>query len=178
MPKTEPSLMMVQSQNPQQINAPKTLEEADARYVKIIVFDDQNRLLTVKNKNRFTLPGGHVEWDDDDGEAAARREVFEAANIALGLVKPVTVIKTKSRQNQSAQTVVFVGRLRGEVSTACDRQRFMDKETFFNTSGGQSDLVRSLVDAAHRVLVSEEIKSEHEETAQTGREKYSIRSLF
>lgn len=161
-----------------QTTAPAALEEAEARYVKIIVFDNQNCLLTVRNKSRFVLPGGHVEWDDDDAETAARREVFEAANIALGIVKPVTVITTKNRQNQSARTIVFVGRLRGEASTAGDGQRFMDKETFFNTPSGQSDLVRSLVNAAHRVLVSEEIKDEREETSRTGREKYNLRSLI
>ena len=154
------------------------LEEAEARYVKIVVFDDQNRLLTVRNKNCFVLPGGCVEWDDDDAEAAARREVFETANIALGIAKPVTVIKTKNHQNQSARTIVFVGRLRGGEQTSGDNQRFMDKETFFNTPSGQGDLVRSLVDAAHRVLVSEEIKDEHDGTAMIGREKYNLRSLI
>jgi len=152
--------------------------ESEPRYVKVVVFDALNRVLTVKSKNRFVLPGGCVEWDDDDAEAAARREVFEAANMALGLVKPVAVIKTKNRQNQSTRTIVFVGRLRGEGQASGGDHRFMDKETFFNTPNGQGDLVRSLVEAAHRVLVSEEIKDEQAETAQFGREKYNLRSLF
>lgn len=54
----------------------------------------------------------------------------------------------------------------------------MDKETFFRTSGGLSDLVRSLIDAAHRTLISEEIRDEHDETATVGREKYNSRSLL
>jgi len=152
--------------------------ESDPRYVKIVVFDALNRVLLIKSKNRFVLPGGCVEWDDDDAEAASRREVFEAANVALGLVKPVTVIKTKSRKNQNAQTIVFVGRLCGEGQASGDDRRFMNKETFLNTPSGQGDLVRSLVEAAHRVLVSEEIKDEQAETAQFGREKYNLRSLF
>lgn len=52
------------------------LEAEEPKFVKIVVFDDQNRVLTVKSGNRFVLPGGRIEWDDDDAEAAARREVF------------------------------------------------------------------------------------------------------
>ncbi len=113
MPKSEHSAITKTSPKLRLINPPKALEDAEARHVKIVVFDDQNRVLAIKSKNRFVLPGGRVEWDDDDAEAAARREVFETANIALGLVKPVTVVKTKDRQNQSAQTLVFVGRMAG-----------------------------------------------------------------
>ncbi|GEM_PF-2304327 len=159
----------------------EVLSENEPKYVKIVVFDDQNRLLTVKNKNRFNLPGGRVEWDDDDAEAAARREVFESANIALGPVRPVTIIKTKEHDGQTAQTIVFVGRLVGEGSAWTEQRqpsRFMVKETFFRTSSGQSDLVRSLVDTAHRILISEEIKDEHDETTLCGREKYNSRSLL
>ncbi|MDD3181199.1 MAG: NUDIX domain-containing protein [Alphaproteobacteria bacterium] len=161
-----------------QMNESNTLNAGEAKHVKIVVFDNQNRVLTVKSKNRFILPGGRVEWDDDDAEAAARREVFETANIALGLVKPVTVIKTKDRQNQSAQTIVFVGRLRGEDTKLSEKSRFMSKEAFLETADRQSDLVRSLVVSAHRVLVSEEIRDEHDETAMTGREKYNLHSLI
>lgn len=147
----------------------KVVSLDDARYVKAVVFDEQNRVLTVKRKNRFVLPGGLVEWDDDDAEAAARREVFEAANIAIGILKPVTVIKTKNRQNQTARTIVFVGRLRGEAQASDMTHRFMDKETFFETPGGQGSLVRSLVEAAQRVLVSEEIRNEHNQETDMGR---------
>lgn len=159
----------------------KLLTGNESEHVKIVVFDDQNRILVIKNKNRFVLPGGHVEWDDDDTETAARREVFEAANIALGPTRPVTIIKTKDHDGQIAQTIVFVGRMAGEEVGWPEQKpahRFMSKETFFRTSGGQSDLVRSLVDAAHRVLVSEEIKEEHDETVLIGKEKYNSRSLL
>jgi len=164
--------------NEQRIEA---LTESEPKYVKIIVFDDQNRVLTIKNANGFVLPGGRVEWDDDDAEAAARREVFETANIALGLVHPVTIIKTKPAQNQSAQTIVFAARMTGEgVDWPEQRQahHFMSKETFSRTSSGRSTLVRSLVEAAYRVLTSEEIKGEYAETAQSGREKYNLCSLL
>ncbi len=161
--------------------ADQSLDTEEIKYVKIVVFDDQNHVLALKSKSRFVLPGGRIEWDDDDMEAAARREVFETANISLGLVKPVTIIKTKNRQNQSAQTIVFVGRMAGE-GRAWPRQkqshRLMSKETFFETVGVQSDLVRSLIEEAHHVLVSEEIENEHAETAQLGREKYNLHSLF
>lgn len=148
------------------INAPMALEESDARYVKIVVFDEQNRVLTVKSKSRFVLPGGRVEWDDDDAEAAARREVFEVANISLGVVKPVTVVRTRSRKSTSAQTIVFVARINGTGQASNEGHRFVSKGTFFETPGGQSDLVRSLVESAHRLLVSEEIRDEHQETTR------------
>lgn len=150
----------------------------EVRYVKVVVFDDQNHVLTAMRKNRFVLPGGLVEWDDDDAEIAARREVSEAANIALGIVKPVTVIKTKSRQNQSTRTIVFAGRLRGEAPHLGNMYRFLSKETLFETSGGQSERFHSLVESAHRVLVSEEIRSEHDETIRSGIEKYNFQSLI
>ncbi len=170
MPKVSSELLRIDPQ-----------DESDPKYVKVLVFDDQNRVLTVKSGNRFVLPGGRVEWDDDDAEAAARREAFEAANIALGPMRPVTIIKTKDHDGQIAQTIVFVARMTGEGATCPGQQqahRFMSKETFFRTSGGQSDLVRSLVDTAHRILISEEIKDEHEETTLCGREKYNSRSLL
>jgi 8-oxo-dGTP pyrophosphatase MutT (NUDIX family) len=157
------------------------LTESELKHVKIIVFDDQNRVLAVKSGKRFVLPGGNIEWDDDDAEAAARREVFEAANIALGLVHPVTVIKTKTAENQSAQTLVLVGRVSSEGDTWLGQRqvrRFMSKETFFRTAGGQGDLVRPLVEAAYRVLISEEIRDEYAETAQSGREQYNLCSLL
>lgn len=155
-----------------------TLNGFEAKCVKVVVFDEQNRVLLIKSRNRFVLPGGRVEWDDDDAEAAARREAFEAANIALSTVTPVTVIKTRNRQNQRTQTIVFVGRLRGEYQQPSNKHRFMSKETFLETLGGQGNLVCSLVESAHRVLVSEEIKAEQAEMAQFGREKYNLRSLF
>lgn len=159
----------------------EVLTENEPKHVKIVVFDGQNRVLAVKNENRFILPGGRIEWDDDDAEAAARREVFETANIALGLVHPVTVIKTKTAQNQSTQTIVFVARMTGEGAAWPEQKqarRFMSKETFFRTSGGQGDPVRSLVEAAYRVLISEEIRDEYEKSAQSGREKYNFCSLL
>ncbi len=154
--------------------------ESEPKYVKVVVFDDQNRVLAVRSRNRFVLPGGRVEWDDDDAEAAARREVFESANIALGLVKPVRVIETKNCQTQSARTIVFVGRMVGEggISEQRFNSRFMSKKTFFETIGGQSPLVRSLVESAHRALLSEEIGYERDETTMTGREKYNLHSLI
>ncbi|MDD3183381.1 MAG: NUDIX domain-containing protein [Alphaproteobacteria bacterium] len=170
MPKASSELLRIDPQ-----------DESEPKYVKVLVFDDQNHVLTVKNGNRFVLPGGRVEWDDDDAEAAARREVFEAANIALGPMRTVTVIKTKDHDGQIAQTIVFVGRMAGEDIVWPEQKpvrRFMSKETFFRTSGGQSDLVRSLVNAAHRALISEEIRGEHDETAKVGREKYNSRSLL
>jgi len=159
----------------------EALTESEPKHVKIVVFDDQNRVLAIKSGNRFILPGGRVEWDDDDAEAAARREVFESANIALGLVKPVRVIETKNRQTQSARTIVFVGRMAGEGTVLPGQMqvcRFIAKETFLGTSSGRNDLVRSLVEAAYRVLVSEEIGDEHVDAVQFAREKYNIRSLL
>ena len=143
--------------------------ESEASYVKIIVFDDQTRILVVKNKNRFVLPGGRVEWDDNDAEAAARREVFEAAKVALGILKPTTAIKTKLHQNQSTKTIVFVGRLCGEDQQVSNKHRFMNKSAFFEASASHDAFVHSLVEAAHRVLVSEEIRNEHNQEIDMGR---------
>lgn len=161
----------------QQIEA---LPESEPKYVKIIVFDDQSRVLVIKRGTRYVLPGGCVEWDDDDAEDAARREAFETANIVLGVVKPVTIIKTNDR-NQGTQTIVFVGRMAGEGSAWPEQRqtrRFMAKKTFFGTSGGQSDLVYSLVEAAYRVLISKEIEDEYADAIQAGREKYNLCSLL
>ncbi len=161
-----------------QAQPPKLLNEEEIKHVKVVVFDGQGRVLGFKRRNRVVLPGGRVEWDDDDAEAAARREVFERANIALGLVKPVTVIRTKDRKNQSTQTIVFVGRVRGEEQTTNDKYRFMSRETFYELSGSRSNLVRSLVVSAYRTLVTEEIKDEHDEATQYGKEKCNCCALY
>lgn len=159
----------------------KGQDENDPKYVKIVVFDDHNRALVVKKKNRFVLPGGRVEWDDDDAEAAVRREVFETANIALGLVIPVTLVRTKDRNKQITKTMVFVGRMSGEEQAASNQEqkhRFFSKEAFLEATGHRNDLVRTLVDAAFKVLVSEEIKEDHDQTTLSGREKYNSQSLL
>ncbi|MGE0108455.1 MAG: NUDIX hydrolase [Bdellovibrionales bacterium] len=152
-------------------------DKCEPKYVKVIVFDDQNRVLLVKNGNRLVLPGGPVEWDDDDTEAAARREVFEAANIALGTVTQITVITTKDPMSQTQYTAVYTGRTHGKERRPKTKHRFLSKDALFKTVAGQGELVRALIESAHRVLVTEEIEEEHNQETQTGTEKYNIKSI-
>lgn len=155
-------------------------DESEVSYVKIIVFDDQNRILVVKNKNRFVLPGGRVEWDDDDAESAARREVFEAANIALGLVQPVTVIQTQDHEKQITKTSIFAARMSGEPQVSQHHKnthRFVRKESFLEALH-QNELVHTLIDAGLRVLTSEEIREDRDQTTLRGQEKYNAQSLL
>ncbi len=155
--------------------------ESEPKHVKIVVFDDQNRVLTVKSKTRFVLPGGRVEWDDDDDEAAARREVFETANITLGLVTLVTLVRIKDHNKQITKTMVFVGRMSGKEQAAPNQKQkhqFVSKEAFLVATGSRNDLVRTLVDAAFKALVSEEIREDHDQTILSGREKYNSQSLL
>ncbi|MDD3183050.1 MAG: NUDIX hydrolase [Alphaproteobacteria bacterium] len=153
----------------------------EARYVKVIVFDEQCRVLALNSNNKFVLPGGKIEWDDDDAETAARREVFEAANMAIGLVIPVTIIDAKNRNKQIIRTVVFAARMSGEAQNNPNHKhtyRFLRKEDLFETTGFRNELMRTLVGTALKALVSEEIKEDYEQTTLRGSEKYNVRSLL
>lgn len=50
MPKSEHSSITKTSPKLRLINPPKALEEAEARHVKIVVFDDQNRVLAIQKQ--------------------------------------------------------------------------------------------------------------------------------
>lgn len=118
MRNTEHCSITTPSPKLRQINAPKVLKKAEARRIKVVVLDDQNRVLRIKGNNRLVPSGGRIEWDDDDDEAAARRDVFKAANVALILLRPINILTTKDRQNEIVQTIVYAGRMLGEKQTS------------------------------------------------------------
>lgn len=52
--------------------------------VLALIFTPDGHIVTVTNKRGVDIPGGHVEPDDADFEATARRELKEEAQITAG----------------------------------------------------------------------------------------------
>jgi len=62
------------------------------RSVKIIAFDDEGKILGIKRGRTFDIPCGQLEWDDDNFQDTAKREVYEQANVNLGQITLAAVI--------------------------------------------------------------------------------------
>lgn len=156
------------------------LSKSEPKYVKVVVFDDQDRVLMIKNADRFALPGGRVEWGDDDAEAAARREVLETTKVCIGPMAPVTILTQEGGPFISAQTIVYVGRVAEKQASALHPEAppcFVSMKSFLGKNGPPQSLYARIIRAAKRALMSEEIKEEHNEETQYGKEKYRLYSI-
>lgn len=89
-----------------------------ATAVKIFIFDKENKLLLVKNKKGWDIPGGHIE-DGESPVGALKREVIEETGSSLlssnlvGYLK-ITNIKTKkinSNYPKESCILLYVGKV-------------------------------------------------------------------
>ena len=132
-----------------------------AAFVKAIVFDDLYRILAISNGRKVDLPSGKIEWDDDDAEAAARREVFETTSITLGDLAISTVIETMNSNDELEHTLVFSGRVKNEehlFPTQICRHSFLSKESFLSQCTGNPGKLRQLIEMAEIHIVDGELR--------------------
>jgi ADP-ribose pyrophosphatase YjhB (NUDIX family) len=134
-------------------------EQGEARFVKLVAFDAANRVLVIRRGNRLALPGGRIEWDDDDAGAAARREAREQANVTLGPLVPVATVWTRDGKGARVRALVFAGRVAGEAAWPPRHRRrhaFVETEALLGSlrrPGEEPRTVRKEDDAAIRFLV-------------------------
>lgn len=131
--------------------------------VKVVAFDNEDRILTVRDGNRIDIVNGSIEWDDDTPEDAARREAMEKANVTLGEVSLGAVIESKPKggsSGQAAVTLVMTARIKSidpyKSWQGAPKRAFLTKEELFKKLGPRKskDLTR-LIDMASFALVEE-----------------------
>ena len=107
--------------------------------ILVFAFDAQGRILVLKDKKGFSLLRGEIEWDDDTGEDAARREVLELADATLSSVSLAAFIETTVEDSFTQDpviTLVFAGcvdTLDSCPSSGKDRRVFLSGDDFLES---------------------------------------------
>jgi 8-oxo-dGTP pyrophosphatase MutT (NUDIX family) len=134
------------------------------REIKIIAFDNMGRVLGVKRGRTFDIVSGQQEWDDDNFEDAARREIYEQAGAVLGPITLAAVIEEVLKgQNENRRrptyTLVMTGVIQGMEDFPPERVRkrgLFKKEIFLKRYRfGNPDDMRVLIEMAEFALVNE-----------------------
>lgn len=76
--------------------------------VHVIAFDTSGRILVVKNKRGFDIPGGHREKVDKTLEDTARREALEEGAVTLSDLTPCAVIESNYLGDGAADLTYMV----------------------------------------------------------------------
>lgn len=139
--------------------------------IAVIAFDARENLLALKKKSRLALPTGRVEWDDDNTEAAARREVLETTGLTLGPLFISSVIENTKRNEHAGSSIIFTGYVNEESVTPESNSQFLNEETFLSRCTGGVSTHRRLIQAAKDCLNATCIKGKKHETI-----RYNLRS--
>ncbi len=133
--------------------------------IKVIAFDEFDRLLAVKKGRSFDIINGCQEWDDDSFEDAARREAYEQAGATLEHLTVSAVIEHESDENQEVEdsgpfyTLVITGYVEGLEEWPPEqavKRGFFKKEVFLKRYrfGNAAD-IKTLVEMAHFASVNQ-----------------------
>jgi len=104
--------------------APNAIKPAAA----VAIFDDENRLLLLKRKDndKWTMPGGTMDFGESLADCAIR-EVKEETNLDIGLVDivgiytdPNILIEYSDGEVRQEFTVVYFGKVAGSLDVAID----------------------------------------------------------
>lgn len=161
------------------MNSMKIDDFVKAKHFRAFVFNDKGFIMMVQKKTRLDIPFGQIEPEDLDFEAAAQRVVFTETKTALNPIVPVTLINLKDRSGNETSTLILAARMDGEAQIKEDEKthhRLMEERTFLMQAGYRNPLTRKLLENAKHALFCEEVRMEHEEATQHGREKYNYRS--
>jgi len=123
------------------------------KWVKVIAFNEYEQLLAVRQGRKYGILCGKLEWDDEDTEDAARREVIEAANIILGPLAVSAVIEAKRETGEPDYTLVYSGRVVSEEPLLPKQKRvhrFIKKSSLLKNT--EKPLLRELIDRAEFYL--------------------------
>jgi ADP-ribose pyrophosphatase YjhB (NUDIX family) len=135
----------------------------NVRRFKVVVFGTDDRVLAVRSRKTIDLPGGRVEWEDDTLADAARREVWETAEITLGpLVLAAAMVATPLGEPQSrAATIMIVASRAATVALPAATPR-MRRYVFLKAanlvercSAGPPELLQRLIEMAELALERE-----------------------
>ena len=125
----------------------------------IVAFDEEDRILVLKDKKGFAVLRGIIEWDDDTIEDAVRREVLEQACATLGVVRIAAIIET-TPENAFAEdpvvTVVATARLETMEAFPAnqeDKRFFLAKQDFLDHGAPENAEVQPcLMDLVEKTL--------------------------
>ena len=127
-----------------------------------------------------TASTASLRREAEDLETAVRRIVFKETKTNLRPVVPVALIKVQNHEEQHPPTAILVARTDGEVQIKPDektRHRYMSEVTLLLHPGYRNKQIKKLYEAARQTLVCEEIRIDHKEETQCGKEKYNLWSL-
>jgi hypothetical protein len=161
------------------MNSIKKDDFVKAKHFKVFVFNDNGFIMMVQKKGRLDIPFGQIEPEDLDFEAAARRVVYAETKTALNPIVPVTLINLKDRSGNETSLLILAARMDGGAQIEADEKthhRLMEERNFLMQTGYRNDAIRTLLEEAKHALFCEEVRMEHAETTQYGKEKYNYRS--
>ncbi|MGE0109666.1 MAG: hypothetical protein AB7S81_07910 [Bdellovibrionales bacterium] len=87
----------------------------------------------------------------------------------------------KDRSGNEIPTVILTARMDGEAQIKEDektRHRLVEERNFLMQSGYRNKIIKDLLEDAKHVLWREEVRIEHDEETQCGKETYNLRSLI
>lgn len=151
------------------------------KYFRVFVFNDDGFIMLIQKTGRLDIPFGTVEDEDSDFKEAVQRVVFAETKTALKPIVPVTVVSTKSRSRNEIPTVILAARMDGEAQIKPDKKthhRLVEERNFLMQSGYNNPLIRTLLGEVKHALWREEVRMEHDEETQNGKEKYNCQSLL
>lgn len=152
-----------------------------AKHFRVFVFNDDGFIMLIQKAGRLDIPFGEVEDTDEDFNAAVRRVVFAETKTALHPIAPVTLISVKDRSGNETPTLILAARMDGEAQIKADEKthhRLVQERNFLMQSGYRNPLIRTLLEDAKHALFREEVRLEHDERTQSGKEKYNFGSLL
>jgi 8-oxo-dGTP diphosphatase len=132
------------------------VEHEKVTCVLVILFTSDFRIITVTNKRGVDIPGGHVEPEDIDFEATARREVWEEARATVKELTPCGFLECGSGDHVSYMLIMtgYVDRLDHFVPHAeIAARNIMSVEEFLSVyKAADPDLMRAMIMQAKRYL--------------------------
>lgn len=161
------------------MNSMKKDDFVKAKHFRLFVFNDKGFVMMVQKKNRLDIPFGQIEPEDLDFEAAARRVVLAETKTALNPIVPVALISVKDRSGNETPMLILAARMDGEAQIKVNEKthhRLMEERNFLMQTGYRNPLTRTLLEDAKHTLFCEEVRREHDEETQEGKEKYNYRS--
>ncbi len=123
------------------------------RRVKVIAFNDQDRILSFRQGRKYSILCGKVEWDDEDAEDAARREAIEAANVKLGDLRVSSILEGRNDKGEPVYTLVYSGRVASEdplLPKQKRKHRFLKKISLLKHA--ETPVLHELIDMAEFFL--------------------------
>lgn len=86
-----------------------------------IIFNEENKVLLVKIKGDWRIPGGHIE-DNETYEQALEREIFEETNVKIKFLKKIGFLEVRQIKNNFLSETFYQLIYNGTIKELCERK--------------------------------------------------------